>query len=154
MKILVFSDSHGRKEKMTDAVRRYTPDAVFHLGDHAADASVLRDLAPVYAVRGNCDFGGAPEEQTVEIGGKRFFLTHGHRRGVKGGTDVLRALAGENAFSAILYGHTHVPDYEFCGRTLILCPGAVCGSRTTGVPNAALLEWQPGKDIYMTIIEL
>ncbi len=152
--ILIFSDSHGNKTRMIDAAKRFSPDAIFHLGDHASDAAVLRDIAPLYVVRGNCDFSGAPDERTVEIGGKRFFLTHGHRYGVKAGTGRLRDLADENAFSAILYGHTHLPNYEFHGRTLLLCPGAVCGSRMTGVPNAALLEWRPGKDIYMTILEL
>ena len=58
MKILVFSDSHGRTLGMVRAVRQQQPDAVFHLGDCERDTQRLEkefpDL-PLYRVCGNCD---------------------------------------------------------------------------------------------------
>ena len=58
MRIAVFSDTHGFTAPMVDAVSRFRPDAVFHLGDHDRDTEVLlRQFPeiPLYNVAGNCD---------------------------------------------------------------------------------------------------
>lgn len=83
MKILVFSDSHGRTIDMYSLIESEFPDAVIHLGDHYEDASDLRrsypDL-PIYAVRGNNDFEpDAPLFSVIAPAGVRMYLTHGHR---------------------------------------------------------------------------
>ena len=84
MKILVFSDSHGRLGAMVDAIERERPQRVFFLGDHYRDGQELAgaypDL-PMELVKGNCDWDQAPDELLVEAGGVRFLLTHGHRYG-------------------------------------------------------------------------
>ena len=53
-----------------------------------------------------------------------------------------------------LYGHTHLPGYEFFARSIILNPGALCGNRTNGQRGFAYLEWQPGGQIYIQMTEL
>ena len=110
MKILVFSDSHGRLGLMLDAVEQERPQRVFFLGDNYRDGE---DLAAAYPdipmdlVVGNCDFCPGPEELLVEAGGVRFLLTHGHRYGAKSGTARL-AEAGERKGAAVVcFGHTH-----------------------------------------------
>ena len=58
MKLLVLSDSHRETEHMLLAIRKERPDAVVHLGDHAADADAIAQecpYLPLYRVRGNCD---------------------------------------------------------------------------------------------------
>ena len=116
MDILVISDSHGRQDRIEEAVSRQIkkPDAVIFLGDGQRDIAYaqLGDI-PLYRVSGNCDFGGlfgtdnAPETQMVEIGGKRMFITHGHRFGVKSTITPLLSEAIKRDADVVLFGHTH-----------------------------------------------
>ena len=46
MKILVFSDSHGRLGLMLDAVEKERPQRVFFLGDCYRDGQALADAYP------------------------------------------------------------------------------------------------------------
>lgn len=61
MKLLIFSDSHGRLENARNVLRRLggRMDMVCHLGDHDSDAEELQrefpDL-PFHIVQGNNDF--------------------------------------------------------------------------------------------------
>lgn len=110
MKILVFSDSHGRLGAMLDAVERERPQRVFFLGDHYRDGQALMDACPdlpMELVRGNCDWDRAPDELIVEAGGVKFLLTHGHRYGVKSGMDQLARAAKEKGVDVVCFGHTH-----------------------------------------------
>ena len=69
MKILVFSDSHGRLGLMTDAIEKERPQRVFFLGDNYRDGQALADAypdIPMELVRGNCDWDKAPDELIVE----------------------------------------------------------------------------------------
>ena len=116
MEILVLSDSHGRQNKIEEAVRVQIkkPDAVIFLGDGQRDIEYadIGDI-PLYRISGNCDFGGmfgsdnAMETQTVEIGGKRIFITHGHRFGVKSTLTPLLSEAVSRDADIVLFGHTH-----------------------------------------------
>ncbi len=115
MEILVFSDSHGRRERIEEAILRQIkkPDAVIFLGDG------LRDIQnaelggiDVYAVSGNCDAvsifcESAPTEQNLIFGGKRIFFTHGHRYGVKSTWTPLIFEAAARGADIVLFGHTH-----------------------------------------------
>ena len=87
MKILVVSDSHGRYDRLGTLMSMHADaDEILFLGDGVRDLDALADDLPVRAVRGNCDLFGSgdlPTERLEELGGKRFFLTHGHRYGVK-----------------------------------------------------------------------
>lgn len=110
MKILVFSDSHGRLGPMVDAIERERPHRVFFLGDNYRDGQALMDAypdLPMELVRGNCDWDKAPDELIVEAGGVKFLLVHGHRYGVKSGTDQLARAAREKGVDIVCFGHTH-----------------------------------------------
>ena len=81
MKIIVFSDSHGKLDWMIAALEMERPDHIFFLGDHERDGwdlSRLYPMIPLNAVKGNCDFGPGLEDWVVELEGVRFLLTHGH----------------------------------------------------------------------------
>ena len=131
MKILVFSDSHGRLGLMVDAVERERPQRVFFLGDCYRDGQALADAypdIPMELVRGNCDWGtDAPDELIVEAGGVKFLLTHGHRYGVKSSTDQLARSAKEKGVAVACFGHTHdalnMPDRG----VLLFNPGTAGG---------------------------
>lgn len=110
MKILVFSDSHGRLGPMVDAIEQERPQRVFFLGDNYRDGQALMDAypeLPMELVRGNCDWDKGPDELIVEAGSVKFLLTHGHRYGVKSGTDALARAAREKGVAAACFGHTH-----------------------------------------------
>ena len=109
MKIAVFSDTHGLTAPMVDAVSRFRPDAVFHLGDHDRDTEVLlRQFPeiPLYNVAGNCDFAAlAPNVLTVSLGPVKAFLTHGHLYHVDyGRVDSLVYAAQEAGCQLALFG--------------------------------------------------
>ena len=130
MKLIVFSDSHRELAHMRDVIDREKPDYVFHLGDHDADAEAIShefQTLPVAMVRGNCDtWSNTPETLTLELGGIRFFLCHGHRYGVKSGVSTAVYAAMEEKADVLLYGHTHVADQQEIHGIKLLNPGS-CG---------------------------
>ena len=133
MKILVFSDSHSYTDFMLECTRRIRPDALVHLGDYYADADAFctefPDI-PLYAVPGNCDQyrgGYQPEPVTaVELDGLRFFLTHGHKHGVKYDLLKLKSEARCAGADAVLFGHTHQQLITHEDGLWIINPGS-CG---------------------------
>ncbi len=138
MKILVFSDSHRYVQPMADAVLAEKPDQIIHLGDVMPDAEALSrqfPAIPVASVPGNCDFGSA-EEPTKQftLAGKRFFITHGHRYGVKLGYENIIHTGLTARADAVLFGHTHEAFETWIDGVLIANPGAVgYGERSYGV---------------------
>lgn len=128
MKLLVVSDSHHSLGYIYDAIELEMPDAVIHLGDHQGDAEDLScafEAIPFYTVPGNCDYGSIdPDTRLLAFEGVRFFLTHGHRYGVKSGLTRLWLAAKQAGADIALYGHTHIPsDTEKDGIRMIN-PGA------------------------------
>ena len=110
MKILVYSDSHGRLGLMLDAIEKERPQRIFFLGDNYRDGGDLTAVypdIPVDMVKGNCDFCPGPDELLVEAGGVRFLLTHGHRYHAKSGTDRLAEAGKEKDAAVVCFGHTH-----------------------------------------------
>ncbi len=148
MRILVFSDTHGLVGCMVDAVEKYDPAMVIHLGDNIADGDMLSSICtglPVRQVAGNCDFtlGNYPKEDFFEIGGCKLFICHGHTYGVKGGTERLVKRAKELGAHAALFGHTHLPLVEKQGDIWLANPGTASGCRT-GNKTFLLIEVDNG----------
>jgi|GEM_PF-98998 hypothetical protein len=130
MKIGVVSDTHGllRPEVLTAlaGVRQ-----ILHLGD-VGRASILRDLAkiaPVTAVRGNCDREGAcgklPETEVALVAGRYVYMLHDLSK--------LHLDPAAGKFAAVLFGHSHVPNYYRRQGVLYLNPGS-CGPRRFDLP--------------------
>ena len=145
MKILVFSDSHNNPALMLSAVRAHlsapassgTLEAVFFLGDGIEDFERMRNELPgprYEAVLGNCDsyrlLEGGSWEKTVECGGLRFLLMHGHRHSVKSGIQRAADYAVAKGADVLLYGHTHEAfderlDGSSGGSVRVINPGSV-----------------------------
>lgn len=120
MKILVFSDSHGRGERMRKIIEKSDVDAILFLGDGMSDfdriVSNYKGKAMLASVKGNCDlFDGTPEEKILTLGGMRILMLHGHTRGVKYDTAALEGFGMRSEADIILYGHTHTPDNRYIG---------------------------------------
>lgn len=118
MDFLIFSDSHGKRNKIDAVLDRQVrpPDAIFFLGDGIGDLSDRERGIPVFRVRGNCDwrFGqeDVPEEEALCMEGRKIFLCHGHRFGAKSGSTGLLRAALERDADIVLFGHTHSPFLE------------------------------------------
>ena len=156
MKVLVFSDSHGRIEPMQSIIRAHadTTDAILHLGDGAAEVLTLRSRfpsIPFHAVIGNCDsytyseFGIAADK-CITLGGYALYLCHGDRFGVGGGVTALAAYAAYKRADIALYGHTHIAHEEYRAadgnnpRMWILSPGSVSRPRDGALPSFGILD--------------
>lgn len=143
MRILVFSDTHNDSSHMAQALALYAPHYVIHLGDGVRSIETLKnehtDITFI-GVRGNNDFSGSyPEEEEVVIEGFRFYLTHGHKQGVKYTTEEIVEAAKNKKANVALYGHTHIADYQVASGIHIINPGSANPRITGGRPTAALI---------------
>ncbi len=136
MRILVFSDTHGRTQgciSTLDCVDGV--DMVLHAGDMVTDAKKLSSLYPdivFHYVTGNNDpVSSAPGELLVAAAGKKIFLTHGHFYRVKQRLDLLAARAANAGADIAVFGHTHAPCDRLDFGVRLLNPGSmghICGS--------------------------
>ena len=128
MNVLVVSDSHGKVDKLIQAVEQVHPGYVLHLGDCQRDLEKLRQafpMLPMEGVPGNCDYGSCDQpERLLEMGGVRIFMLHGHTRNVKSSPMSALYAAKEYGAQVLLFGHTHVPLVDNDGTLLTLNPGA------------------------------
>jgi putative phosphoesterase len=155
----VISDTHipHRMKIMPPIVYEYLQgcEVILHAGDlediHVLDP--LRQIAPVYAVRGNVHWQASmgahdqdlPLEVVLPIAGHIVYLTHGHINFMRTMVDkvvhittqptlaevnhsIMSRLARIKPREAdiVIFGHTHKPCTEWVGGTLYFNPGAVC----------------------------
>jgi putative phosphoesterase len=120
-RIGVISDTHGHLRP--EALKAFEDvDYIIHAGD-IGDSEViegLRELAPVYAVRGNMDWHGwafeFPRTEVVKIGDFLFYVLHDLQRL---DLDPKAAKVG-----AVISGHTHRGAIARRDGVLFVNPGA------------------------------
>lgn len=135
MRILVVSDSHGYEKNLLRIITMVEPDLLVHCGDVENGESIIRQKAncPCYFVGGNNDFfSGLPKEVTFTAGPCKIWVTHGHRYGVHGGTDVLEREGRARGVQVVMFGHTHKPYLRKADGMVILNPGSVTYPRQEG----------------------
>ena len=131
VKLGIVSDSHNtpfRMDQFIALANRAGYDAVFHLGDGEGETRRMKKAIPmpVYCVAGNCDWGSRlPGELYETFEGCRLLAVHGHRYEVKWGLERLSYYAESHGAKVALYGHTHIPNAEYCGPVLMFNPGAL-----------------------------
>ena len=117
----LISDTHGLlRPEAIEALRG--SNAIIHAGD-VGDPEILEKLfriAPVTAVRGNVDTEpGArelPETSVLEVGDISIYVLHN--------IDQLDLKPEAAGFSAVIYGHSHVPAQEIKNGVLYFNPGS------------------------------
>jgi len=132
----VFSDTHGNRDTMRDALGAKRFDAIIHLGDGVRDAeAIARERGiPLHCVAGNEDGGcDRPERLTLSMGPVSALIMHGHRMDVTpyltpdeldrriNSMEALMELSGTRL---LLFGHTHVPLLRKTHRGIICNPGS------------------------------
>lgn len=146
----VISDTHGLlRPEAVDALRGVS--RILHAGDIGAPEILeqLQALAPVTAVRGNVD-GGAlarklPLSEVIEVDGISIYLLH-----ILEKLDLKPEAAG---FSAVIYGHSHVPKIEEKNGVLYFNPGSA-GPRRFKLPVTVGKLRVDGEKVHAEIIEL
>jgi putative phosphoesterase len=130
MKIGVVSDTHGLlRPEVAPALAGV--ERILHLGDVGGPAvlQALERIAPVTAIRGNVDRAGPcselPETEVVLVAGRYVYMLHDLK------TLHLDPVAGR--FAAVLFGHTHVPNFYRRKGVLYFNPGS-CGPRRFELP--------------------
>lgn len=121
MIIGVISDTHGLlRPEALEALRN--SDHIIHAGDIGKPEILnqLKQIAPVTAVRGNVDtepWGRRiPRTEVLEINGVSIYVLH-----ILDQLDLKPEAAG---FSAVIYGHSHVPKQETKNGVLYFNPGS------------------------------
>lgn len=131
MKIAVMSDTHGNVQLAVSALKSVEKiDKLIHLGDYYRDALQIGNKigVPVHAVSGNTDLDSNPRvdrEMVLELGGARFFITHGDLYRVKQGIDLLVEKAIMEVADVALFGHTHFSFKQRIGNILYINPGCI-----------------------------
>ena len=113
VRLAVVSDTHSQPhEKTAERLSELEPDAILHGGDigDLAVLDALREIAPVYAVRGNIDTHARelPDVMTIDVASLRILLTHIAVYGPKLRAEVARMAKAEKA-RLVVCGHSHVP---------------------------------------------
>ncbi len=153
-RIGLMSDSHDNLPLIDEAVRKFNEaevGLVLHAGDYVAGFVVprLKELkCRLVGVFGNndgdhellrkrfketenCEVRGRFAQ--VEAKGFKIALVHGDE------PELQNALVNCGGFDAVVSGHTHVSVNKTKGKTLLVCPGEVCGY-LYGKPSMALLD--------------
>ncbi len=147
MRILVFSDSHGRGSRVEAAIlEQPQAEHIFFLGDRISDIEHLPELYPdrkFYTVPGNCDLAFFEKAtKTVTLGGRKILYTHGHEFSVKSGCERLIAFARDVGADIVLYGHTHVAETQYEDGLYLINPGSI--GKGAGFDSYAFLDLEAG----------
>lgn len=144
MKAIILSDSHGKVGNLIEAVmNEKDADMVMFLGDVNRDIEEFMLACPgilVADVIGNNDFfvKSVPEDRFFEFGGKKIFMTHGHKYNVRYSTALLAKKGKEMGADICLYGHTHRKDLDEVMGITVINPG-------TASESYAVLEIENGE---------
>jgi putative phosphoesterase len=149
--IAIIADTHlprGVRRLPDECVRLLTEaDLVLHAGDLVAESVLaeLSSLAPVEAVAGNMDHEALqtalPKRRVVEVEGVQIGMVHD--AGPRAGREE-RLRAGFPGCSAVVYGHTHVPQLERHGDVWIVNPGSPTERRSAPAHSMALMRVSEG----------
>jgi len=156
-RIVVFSDTHGNREAMEDALAKEGPfDMLLHLGDGVRDGAAAAgqfDL-PFRCVYGNEDFGVDTDEYyLLEVAGWSLLMLHGHQLEMNMYAPQpemdrqyrrLVEMGRVRGADVLLFGHIHQPVIKKVDGMLICNPGDQYRG-SSAPPSFALLRVRPEK---------
>ena len=132
LRVGLVSDTHGLLRPEVRAFLRGS-DHIVHAGD-ICDPAILEDLAgiaPVTAVRGNCDrgpwTGRLGETASLRVGDCLLYVIHDLAQ--------LERHPGPPGTRVVVYGHSHQPAVTERGGLLLVNPGSA-GPRRFSLPVA------------------
>lgn len=144
-RIGVLSDTHGKlREEVAEILRGC--DVILHAGDINSPKvlDALREIAPLYVVRGNADkewAEGLPEILSEKICGLRVFMVHNKKYIPKDIGD----------YDLVVFGHSHKYGEYREGNCVFLNPGS-CGPRRFSLPvTMAVVETEEETGIIQVL---
>ena len=146
----VVSDTHGLlREQVFDALSGC--EKIIHAGDVGRPEVLqsLETIAPVVAVRGNCDIAPwareLPLTEVVEIEGKFIYILHD--------INDLNLDPKSSGFDVVISGHSHRPSVLTEQQVLYLNPGSA-GPRGFRLPVSVARLYIESDKVLAEIIEL
>ncbi|NMA01530.1 MAG: metallophosphoesterase family protein [Clostridia bacterium] len=146
----VISDTHGLLRP--EAIKYLKDvDLIIHAGDVGSEKVLndLKQIAPVYAVRGNCDqeewAKKLPRTEIVEVASNLIYLIHDIQQ-----INIDPKTAG---LSIVIYGHSHRPAIDKKEGIYYLNPGSI-GPKRFNLPISLAKIIIEDKKINIEIIEL
>ena len=135
MRVGLVSDLHGHFDPLLPKVLRGVEGIV--LAGDTIDESLLgrlREIAPLYAVRGNNDHSpgllALPEFLQLDVAGVRILVAHDRK------DRRLPAAIARSRTNVLVVGHSHQPLLAKEGKLLIVNPGSA-GPRRFRLPRTA-----------------
>jgi uncharacterized protein len=120
-------------------------DYIIHAGDLVELAVVdeLETIAPVLAVHGNMDgmdiVGALPRLNSLKVFNWKIGVMHDPD--INFGFNKMREFVKEHGFNVFVYGHTHVANIKWEGKTLYINPGsATVPSSPLSKPSVGMLK--------------
>ena len=146
----ILSDTHGllRPEALHALAGT---KLIIHAGDVGRPEIIagLREIAPVFAVRGNVDTehwaNHLPHSRTVPAGAHHFYVLHD--------ISELAIDPVQAGVSAVISGHSHKPSIDWREGVLYLNPGSA-GPRRFRLPTCVARVRIAGKRIEPEIVTL
>ncbi len=133
MVVGVISDTHGQLSPRVKTLLQGS-DHIVHAGDIGSERVLeeLRAIAPVTAVRGNCDTEAwaraLPVRAELELGGVRIVVGH-----------IAAALRVAFDSQVVITGHSHMAALQWRGAVLHLNPGSAGPQRFGRMRSVARL---------------
>ena len=145
MRIVIVSDTHGRADLLTEAMRQAgRTDLLVHLGDGVRDCDALEPPygGEILQVRGNCDIASLePADRLVPLDGGTLYLCHGHLLDAKHTLYRLWTRGREVEAALVCFGHTHQPLLDRQGELILLNPGSLRYSGTFALLDTGKTPW-------------
>ncbi|MGQ0537779.1 MAG: metallophosphoesterase family protein [Gemmatimonadaceae bacterium] len=144
-RIGLISDTHGLLRPEVHGALAGV-ELILHAGDIGGETILLELglIAPVRAVRGNCDPPDAPglaAGVNLTSDGVSIQVTHGHELGVPTPAKLLARYDAD----VVVYGHTHRPLIERHGSRIVVNPGAAGPRRFDLMSSVAILTIDAGR---------
>ena len=150
MRVGLVSDTHGRFDAALPGLFQGC-DLVVHAGDVVGQEILhqLGAIAPVEAVRGNCDTGalgaGLQEQRVLRLDGLTALVVHDARNADQAVASAIAQL--------VIHGHSHVPGAGLKGGVLFVNPGSA-GTRRCNLPRSAGRLTVHGRRVQVELLDL
>lgn len=166
MKIAILGDTHRNKYGISLALKKIKEleaNMIIHLGDCVDDIEIIKTdfNGEVLGVVGNCDCTSRfPNNQIIDINGKKIFFTHGDLYGVKNSLSSILYKGEEIGADIILFGHTHISLLEEINNIILMNPGSIpkpspwCRSGAVGFIEVSNDGKIISKELYNIPLEL
>jgi len=152
MHIAVLSDTHLREGKSLPSFvweHLAQVDMILHAGDltHMGLLEELACLAPIRAVKGNCDGWNVslPDRDIIECETLKVGLIHGNTGNGKSTPERAFSSFMDSGVNVIVFGHSHSPYMQWHNGILLFNPGSPTDKRREQYFSFGLIDIQHGQ---------